>query len=318
MLSISHTESWFNIPSLPLKKGMTKPLPITLSDYITDLMNKNKIKSTDKRKAFVVPHAGIAFSGQVSAIMYNHLLMNINNSKSKRINLVVLAANHHIQSNSLILPSFTSVELTTRTPFLVNVEMIQELYKVGTNISFDNPSTNDFFKNEHSFFNQLPFLDYVRNQIKKDIQGQKEVKLIPIIIGTTKVTPQLEQALLQIINKPSTFVIISSDFNHLGPRFGSLLPSMIGFKKRDLDAIELLLQQNEKAEKELSSNNFSVCGYKALLLYFRLKNIKKTNLNILIRKTSFDSEKENKENKENSKSWKDQDGIVSYLGILIK
>jgi AmmeMemoRadiSam system protein B len=303
MLSISHTESWFNIPPLPLKKGMTKPLPITLSDYVTMLMAKNKIKSTDKRKAFVVPHAGIAYSGNVSAIMYNHLLMNINNCKTKNINIVVLAANHHINSNTLILPSFTSIELTPRTPFLVNVEMIQELYKVGTNISFDNPLTNELFKNEHSFFNQLPFLDYIRNQIKK------KVKLLPIIVNTTKVTPQLEQALLHIINKPSTFVIISSDFNHLGPRFGSTLPSSIKFKERDTQAIERLLQQNEKAEKELNSSNFSVCGYKALLLYFRLKNIKRNNIDIIVRKTSFDYDK---------KEWKDQDGVVSYLGILIK
>ncbi len=312
MLSISHTESWFNIPPLAVKKGMSKPLPITLSDYVTDLMMKNKIKSSDKRKAFIVPHAGIAFSGQVSAIMYNHLLMNINNSKEKTINIVVLAANHHVNSNSLILPSFTSIELTPRTPFSVNIEMIQELYKVGTNILFDNPNTNDFFKNEHSFFNQLPFLDYIRNQIKKE--SQKEVKILPIIVATTKVSIQLEQALLQIINKPSTFVIISSDFNHLGNRFGSLLPSSIEFKKKDLLAIERLLQQNEKAEKELSSNNFSICGYKALLLYFRLKNVKKNNINIIIRKTSFDSE----ENKNETPIWKDQDGVVSYLGISIK
>jgi AmmeMemoRadiSam system protein B len=305
MLTISHTESWFNIPPSPLKKGLTKPLPVTLNGYITTLMNKNKITSTDKRKAFVVPHAGIAYSGQVSALMYNHLLANINNCKSKTVNIIVLAANHHINSNTLILPSFTSVELITRTPFSVNVEMIKDLYKVGTNISFDNSTSNDFFKNEHSFFNQLPFLDYVRNRSKK------EVKLVPIIVGSTKISPQLEQVLLEMINRSSTFVVISSDFNHLGPRFGSSLPSSIGFKKRDLEAIELLLQQNEKAEKELSSNNFSVCGYKALLLYFRLKNIKKSNISIVIRKTSFDSEKENQE-------WKDQDGIVSYLGILIK
>ncbi len=305
MLSISHTESWFNIPPSPLKN----PLPITLSDYISSLMTKNKIKSTDKRKAFIVPHAGIAFSGQVSALMYNHLLSNINNSKTKNINLVILAANHHVNSDTLILPSFSSVELTTRTPFLVNVDMIQDLYKTGSNIS----TTNQFFKNEHSFYNQLPFLDYIRNQIKKE---KKEMKLLPIIVGTTKVSPQLEQALLGIINRPSTFVIISSDFNHLGPRFSSLLPSSIGFKKRDLDGLELLLQQNEKAEKELSSDKYSICGYKALLLYFRLKNVKKNNLNILIRRTSFDSEKEN--DKMNKMGWKDQDGVVSYLGILIK
>ena len=54
------------------------------------------------------------------------------------------------------------------------------------------------------------------------------------------------------------------------------------------------------------------------MLYAKVKNIKKENIDIVIRKTSFDSKK--KENKENKKDqyWNQQDSIVSYLGILIK
>lgn len=278
MLSISSSNSWFQNPN-----------NIPVMNYVNDLMIKTHNKYIKPSKCFIVPHAGISYSGEVSARMYNYLLDNINQSIYKNINLVIFCTNHYQSDNKLYLPSFRSINLDTRKSLPVNINFINELYKKGNNMKIDLES----FKNEHSFTNQIPFLDYIQSKTNK------KINIIPIIVGNDNISYNM---LRTLINKPSTFVIISTDFNHVGPRFGSVIPSSIKLKEMDLKGIDYLLQKDIKG--------LSVCGYKSLLLYSRLQNITKDKIELIIRKTSFsDIDK---------KLWKEQDSIVSYLGIIIK
>ena len=299
ILSIPSNNSWF-----------TTPNNIALDKYVYNLMEKTYNESKLKKKCFVVPHAGILYSGIVSATIYNYLLNNLALSKANTINIIMLCANHHINKQKLILPTCNIVEINNKTTneprnkFIINDTIIEEIYENSSETEFDSGSD---FINEHSFFNQLPFLSYIQTLIGLLHNKTKKIKLIPIIVGTSNISPNLSLKLTSIINRPSSFVIISSDFNHVGPRFNTSIPSAIQLKKMDLDAVNFIgNQDNNSLEKT------SVCGHNALMLYAKLKNIKKDNMEIIIRKTSFDS----KNNK--NKDWYQQDSIVSYLGIIIK
>lgn len=299
ILSITSNNSWF-----------TTPNNISLDKYVYNLMENTYNESKLKKKCFVVPHDGIIYSGIVSARIYNYLLNNIALSKSNTINIIMLCANHHINKKKLILPTVKMINFDNPSDneyinkFIINDTIIQEIYENSSETDFD--SGNDFI-NEHSFYNQLPFLTYIQTLI--GFFGKK-IKLIPIIVGTSNISSNLSTKLASIINEPSSFVIISSDFNHEGPRFNSSIPSSIKLKKMDLDAINFIGNHND-----ILLEKTSVCGHYALMLYAKVKNIKKENMEIIIRKTSFDS----KYNKNNQfEDWYAQDSIVSYLGIIIK
>ena len=186
---------------------------------------------TTKFRGIITPHAGIAYSGPVSATMYNCLLENTRSSRFKNITFVLLCANHHSSSNNLILSSNTnSIEFNhTRIP--VNTEMIDLIYQVGTDIEFNNK----VIKEEHSFFNQLPFINHIFNQ-----NSSKNISILPIVVGTYNISHNLSKVLRKIINRQNVFTIISTDFNHVGPRFSSPLSSSIQLKKMDLTALDYL------------------------------------------------------------------------------
>ena len=299
ILSITSNNSWF-----------TTPNNIPLDKYVYNLMEKTYNESKLKKKCFVVPHAGIIYSGIVSATIYNYLLNNLALSKANTINIIMLCTNHHINKQKLILPTVKMVNFDNdndneymneyMNKFIINNNIIEEIYENSSETEFDSGSD---FINEHSFFNQLPFLTYIQTLIGF---FRKKIKLIPIIVGTSNISPKLSLKLTSIINRPSSFVIISSDFNHVGPRFNTSIPSAIQLKKLDLDVLDFIVNHND-----ILLEKTSVCGRYALMLYAKMKNIKKQNIEIIIRKTSFDYK--NNENKD----WYQQDSIVSYLGIII-
>ncbi len=295
MINISSSQSWFNTPN-----------NISLKDYTDKLFKNNPILGYRTLKGIITPHAGIIYSGNVSARMYNHLLENINKSKFKKINLVILCTNHYLDSRDLVTTTASSVkfdidtdndtdtDIDTDTRIGINTKLTGELYNIGSNIIQDNEA----FVQEHSFFNQLPFLTYLQNHLG----SKKEIKIVPIIVTTYNISSLMEKKLLEIINKPSSFFIISTDFNHVGPRFGTRLPTTIELRKMDMLAIDFIINKKYMyLEKGLS-----VCGDKILILLDRLKNIKRGNLEVVIRKTSADSKSSNTP----------LDSVVSYLGIL--
>ncbi len=284
MINISPSQSWFNTPN-----------NISLKDYTNILFKNNPILGYKTLKGIITPHAGIIYSGNVSARMYNHLLETINKSKFKNINLIILCTNHYLDKKDLVTTTASSVKLNTRID--INTKLTGELYNIGSNIVLND----DAFVQEHSFFNQLPFLEY----LQEHLQLKKEIKIVPIIVTNYNISSLMEKKLTEMINKPSSFFIVSTDFNHVGPRFGTRLPTTIELRKMDMLAIDFIVNKKYMyLEKGLS-----VCGDKVLILLDRLKNIKRDNLEVVIRKTSADS-------KDIKSSKNTLDSIVSYLGIL--
>jgi AmmeMemoRadiSam system protein B len=292
MLSISADQQWFD-----------RPNTMSLTEYVTDSLKKNHpgfIRTTQFR-GIITPHDSIAYSGDVSATMYNCLLENARSSRFKNIIFLILCANHHYNSNNLILPSNVRTVEFNRTKIPVNNEIIDLMYQVGTDIEFNNQA----IKEEHSFFNQLPFISHIVNQL-----SSKTVSILPIVVGTYNISSNLAKVLGRVLNRQNVFTIISTDFNHVGPQFSSQLPSSIQLKKMDLNALDYLY--NRKYTELLTQ--YSVCGAKALILYDILHKLVSTDLQLLIRRTSYNPSQTNKKDLIN---WGYQDGIVSYLGLVI-
>jgi AmmeMemoRadiSam system protein B len=291
-INISSNQSWFNTPNQNLK------------GYVNTLFSKNTPLGVKSIKGIITPHAGIIYSGVVSAFMYNYLLQNIILSKIKNINLVIFCTNHYLNTSDLITTDssfikFKGNENENDVPRIdINNKITGELYTIGTNILMNNEA----FIQEHSFINQLPFLEYIIDKTK----SKKTVKIVPIIVGSYKISSQLENELNAIINRPSTYVIVSTDFNHVGPRFRTQIPSTTTLRKMDQLAIDFIINK----EYHYLEKGLSVCGAKALILLDKIRNIKRNNLETIVRKTSFDS-------KETTGTWETQKSIVSYLGIII-
>lgn len=281
MLSISTDQSWFNTPN-----------NVPIAEYVSYLMNNNhpSFIKTIKFRGIITPHAGITYSGSVSATMYNCLLANARQSRFKNLTFLVLCTNHYSTSNRLILPTASSIDFN-RHRMTFNMENINDIYDSGPDVEYNS----DAFTIEHSFFNQLPFISHVINQL-----SSKNVSILPIIVGTHTISSNMEKVIKGVVNRQNTYTIISTDFNHVGPRFGTQLPSGVELKKMDLKAVDHLIN---KKYRELE-REFSVCGAKALILYDKIKKLVPSDLQLIIRKTSNDVEKSSY-------------SIVSYLGFVI-
>ena len=220
----------------------------------------------------------------------------------------MFCTNHYLNTNDLITTDasfikFEDHENKNDVPRIdINHKLTGELYSVGNNILMNN----DAFIQEHSFFNQLPFIQYIIEKTK-NTKLTKTIKIVPIIVGSYKISSQLENKLNNIINRDSTYIIVSTDFNHVGPRFRTQLPSTTTLRKMDQMAIDFIINKQYYYLEE----GLSVCGDKALILLDKLRHLKRNNLELVIRKTSFDS-------KESTGTWESQNSVVSYLGIVIK
>jgi AmmeMemoRadiSam system protein B len=171
----------------------------------------------------------------------------------------------------------------------IDTENINNIYQSGPNVEYNS----DAFITEHSFYNQLPFISHIINQL-----SSKNVYIIPIIVGTHSISSNVSKIIKDIINQQNTYTIISTNFNQI--QTSTQLPSSIELKKMDLKVIDCIINKKYyELEKE-----FSVYGAKALILYDKLQKLVQGNLQLMIRKTSNDFVK-------------DPHSIVSYLGLII-
>jgi|Deesub1362A_J573_1020465.scaffolds.fasta_scaffold05991_3 hypothetical protein len=143
----------------------------------------------------IAPHAGYVYSGKVASYTYS----GINTDNVKRI--VLIGSSHNftfnfgaIDENEIWISPFGEIS--------VDKEFVDFLLKESI---FKRDST--FHKPEHSLEVQIPFIQY----IFKD----KEIKIVPILIGTHKknVLKELSDSLKKYIDK-ETLIVVSSDFYH--------------------------------------------------------------------------------------------------------
>ena len=227
---------------------------INLSEYINTLftISKKHLKSNvhpDTIKGIFVPHAGIKISGLCSASAYYQLL-----GRTKPIKRIILLCTNHQKSNSFISTSYTDIASclsNTNTNTLKFDTTIIEHLKPYLKIN------NQQFLEEHSFFNQLPFIEsIIQHQASQHASQQasqhtsyhnttSQVLLLPFLISnsmnlldvnTRDNIRKILNVLIQLLNNRDTVLICTSDLSHINGQFDTKIRTHIHQNIRNKDS----------------------------------------------------------------------------------
>jgi AmmeMemoRadiSam system protein B len=209
-------------------------------------------------KGAVVPHAGFMFSGPVAA----HVA-------------AALARDGFPESFIIIGPkhrAFGSPIAITREPFstpLGTVEIDLELAgALHTGIIDDDLVAH---REEHSIEVQLPFLQYLK----------PDIKFVPMCMGlqTLKVAKEIGEVVSKAISGRDVVILASTDFSHYVPRETA--------EKKDSNALEAIKNLDAKAlYKTVEKYNISMCGYGPVMAM--LRSVQGTKAELLKYSTSGD------------------------------
>jgi len=168
-----------------------------LKKMVDDFLSKAQKRSySGKPIAFISPHAGYEYSGQVAAYSYKQL-------EGKNIDTVILIGPSHFKN---FKGASVYAKGSLRTPLgdvKINEEVASSLINEDADIGF----YRDAFEREHSLEVQLPFLQRVL----------KDFTVVPILLGTpTKQSfESLAENLINILRENEKAVIITStDLSH--------------------------------------------------------------------------------------------------------
>lgn len=149
-------------------------------------------------RAFIVPHAGLIYSGPVAAAAYRTLQQWLPLSPWRRV--LLLGPNHRLPLSGMAV----SAETGWQTPLgrvLLDRTLIDTLCR-----RFGLESRSDVHRPEHALEVQLPFLQRI----------DPELRLVPVLVGPTE--PEAVAALIEYSwQDASTLVLVSSDLSHYHP-----------------------------------------------------------------------------------------------------
>ncbi len=211
-----------------------------------------------ERVAIVCPHAGYVYSGKCAAYAY----AACSNWAKKLLTAVIIGPNH----TGIGLPVSVSFE-DWKTPLgeiRCDIELAEAIVKAGKTARQDAVA----HLSEHSSEVQVPFVQVACPSAKMVgiCMGYQD-------IGTAK---DLGRAVFEAVKKTKrdAIVIASSDFTHY--------ESAESAKKKDMPAIELLLDMDEEGfEKMADEKSLSICGHgpiAAAMHYAKLAGAKKCEL----------------------------------------
>lgn len=166
---------------------------VELSGVVDSLIANAKSTFSEPAKAYIVPHAGYQYSGEVAGEVYSKLA-----ARSQTIRRVVLLGPcHRVWIRGLAVPSSDKFS----TP-LGEIELdSQSLVKIS---QFPQVQISDVaHKEEHSLEVQLPFIQ----------RALDKVKLVPIAVGDTSVD-EVSQVIEALWGEDDTIFLISSDLSH--------------------------------------------------------------------------------------------------------
>ena len=275
-----YDSSWFETEINNSKNNSNSK--IRIKDYIKTLFNICKIHldanvKPDSTKAIIVPHAGIRYSGLCSASAYYQLTLRI--TPIKRI---ILFCTHHKSSNNIIAPSFTHIKpLLGNIPIKIDNELIETLkpfLEINTFLEIDNSA----FDEEHSFFNQLPFIESI-------ISSNSNVLITPFLISNSMILnkqtcDKLHKAmdiLKLLLSRKDTVLICTSDFSHINGHFETKIMSNIqqNIRTQDNQILQFIYDnlngintRSKKIDDILFIQNAPSCGTMAMYLFAKLLN----------------------------------------------
>ena len=222
-------------------------------------------------KAIIVPHAGIRYSGLCSASAYYQLKL-----RTTPIKRIILFCTHHKASNNIIAPSFTHIKpLLFNTQLKIDTDLIETL-KPFLEIN------NSAFDEEHSFFNQLPFIETI-------ISSNSNVLITPFLISNSMILnkqtcDKLHKAmdiLKLLLSKKDTVLICTSDFSHINGHFETKIASNIqqNIRNQDNQILQFIydnlngvITKSKKIDDILFIQNAPSCGTMAMYLFAKLLN----------------------------------------------
>jgi AmmeMemoRadiSam system protein B len=249
--------------------------------------NLQKNKKGALPKAIIVPHAGYPYSGACAAWGYKAL------GEAPIADVyIILAPSHHTIASGLS-------QETCETPLgmvRVDQDLARRLLEKGT-----IKEAPELHENEHSVEVQLPFLQYINNDVRE------RVKVLPILIGHDLDLQQFSIDLKEVLvetNKKAVF-IVSSDFTHYGRNYHYLpFTSDVAENLAALDkgAIDLIKKaDHEGFMKYVDEKMATICGADPIKLLLRTIRFEKAEL---------------EQYYTSSEITKDQKNSVSYASIV--
>jgi AmmeMemoRadiSam system protein B len=218
-----------------------------------------KLKEGERKiKGAVVPHAGYMFSGPVAAHVCSAL------AEDGFPKTFIIIGPKHTGFGSAV--AITTEEFNTP---LGNVGIDLELAEKLLSGVIDNDITAH--RGEHSIEVQLPFLQYLK----------PDIKFVPLAIGhqTYKMAKEVGGIISRAIEGKDVVVLASTDFSHYVPREMA--------EKKDKKAIEAIINLDAKAlYKTVEKYNISMCGYGPVMAM--IEAVKGTEASLLKYSTSGD------------------------------
>ncbi len=174
--------------------------PAQLKKELAALFKEAKKKKVSNILAIISPHAGLQYSGLVSATAYKQIDPN-----RKFDNIFIIGSSHIMYLDGASIYNAGDY-ITPLGKVTVNTKLASELIKENKYISF----VPEAHTREHIIENQLPFIQYY---------FKNPVRIVPVIIGTEDIKKlrSIAQTLSPYLNEKNLFVI-TSDFSHY-PRY---------------------------------------------------------------------------------------------------
>lgn len=270
---------------------------INLDVYIKKLfsISKKHLNSNvnpDTIKGIIVPHEGIRYSGLCAASAYSQLLGKCHNIKR----IILLCTNHTLSSN-FISTSYTDIlsyssNISSNTPSKLKIDT-NTINKLKPYLQIDDK----LFKEEHSFYNQLPFIEYVVSSQKQHAshasqasQASQTTLLLPFLISnslnlldikTRDSIRKILNTLIELLKSPDNILICTSDFSHINGKFDYKIKYNIfqTIRNKDSEILQFVYNsvngmrdRTKKLDDILFIQNAPSCGTMAMYLFAKMLN----------------------------------------------
>jgi len=263
----------------PVVSGQFYPAsPSQLKAMIEGMVNEKALK--EDIIGLVSPHAGFVYSGSVAGAVISRIKF--------KDTFIIMGPSHTGLGKSFSIMT----EGAWRTP-LGEVEIDSELGGKLLATSSHLEEDHVAHQYEHSIEVQLPFLQYLK----------PDIKLVPIVLGYAsgatykEIGEEIARAVKEL-NK-EVVIIASSDMTHYEPWESA--------QRKDNEAIEAILDLDEdELLKRVDELNISMCGYAPTVsLIAAAKELGATEAELVRYQTSGDTTG-------------DYTAVVGYAGIILK
>lgn len=245
-----------------------------LSKFIDEEVSKEDVIGV------VSPHAGYIYSGEVAGLTF---------SKVKLADTAIILGPNHTGSGR----AFSIVcEGRWQTPLgeiSIDSELANLILSKSENLSEDSTA----HIHEHSLEVQLPFLQYLKS----------EIRIVPIVLSLGKIAiyKEIGQAIAHSLGelKREAIIVASSDMTHYEPQDVAV--------SQDKQAIEAIRELDEdKLIARIDKLNISMCGYAPVAVLISASKQLGAKEGVLVKyQTSGDVSG-------------DYSSVVGYAGMLIK